>query len=241
VLLAPPDQFDGTVADFVDEYVLANAPDPIALAAATESLLDYFSKADSILLLRGVPRGHLHTADKRRVVYCDNAPAIWCYLRCFRQDPTPDALPRAIDHGDVAILMAATRDEKQKWNFGKAMSTRDKQFIWKARLKLCHVFPVAEAGLTRVQQTVRNICPINHFLFPSPKRFSMLRVGWSEPHSKKDLGESAEVIAVIFDRVVNRLGSSAGQQLVRTFREAAGTLAAGEVHGHYRIAVRRTG
>ena len=102
VLVAPPKEFNGTIAEFVDEFVIPNLPSMDRLFEWTEMLLRFaLEDPDPILILRGPDRGHLQRVNGSRIVHSDNSPAIWCFLQCFDQSTDPRDVPKRIRDGHI--------------------------------------------------------------------------------------------------------------------------------------------
>lgn len=159
---------------------------------------------------RAGQRGCPDRLDELTVVYSDNSPGRWCYLRALDGRVTPAELSGCLDSGALPVLYAATREESRSWTYGEAMSARDKQLFSLPQLKHC---PIEDAldGAPRDPRirALRNLCPMNHFLFPMPSKFAMARVGWSENPTRSDLGESQTVIAWVQHRLLDHIGGGA--------------------------------
>jgi len=224
ILVAPPEEFNGTIGEFVDEFVIPNLPSMDCLFEWTDAVLRYaIEDPDPILIVRGPQKGHLQLVGGARVVHSDNAPAIWCFLQCFDQAIDPRDVPKFIRAGEIPVLMALAANKRQKWNYGRSMSNVEKSRLWALGMKHCHILPVGRAGLSPRERFLRNLCPINHFLFASPKKYNMQRVGWSELRNVADLGESETVIAWIQQCLIHRLGNQSLAIYNRFFDLADGT------------------
>jgi hypothetical protein len=107
------------------------------------------------------------------------------------------------------------------------------------QIKHCHILPTGTPGLSPRQRFLRNLCPLNHFLFPSPKRFSMSRIGWSERRNVVDLGESETVIGWIQQRLIQELGNQGG--MYDRFLRLAGGTRSSVTSSDLRIQIRHRG
>lgn len=220
----PPDRFRGTISEFVDEHVAPNFPPADTLLSWTEALLEYYDRPDAVHIIRGRAggRGRPRAEAGPTVVEGDNSPGRWCYLRAL--DGTVRAsegeLDSALDGGNLAILYAASKKEQEHWTYGNAMGSRDKKAFSAPQLKHCHIeSALADAPPKPRVQALRNLCPVNHFLFRMPTKFAMKRVGWSEPRNPRDLGESEAVIAFVQHRLLEHLDAS-GRRVYRLFLDA---------------------
>jgi len=225
MLLAPPDSFDGFISEFIDRYVVPSFPAPEVLFTWAQAVLEYHAAADPICIVRGTRKGELRRIGAYRIVESDNAPGIWCYLRALDRTFNAQDLAAAIETGTVPVLAMLKGEAKRdwSWNYSKqALSPKDSAQLWDRRLKHCHILPARqEPGLTPPQRAMRNIAPINHFVFPNLKHYAMSRIGWSEARPHADLGESERVISWVQHRLAQHLGSSIGK-IYKVFLDAAG-------------------
>jgi hypothetical protein len=206
LLVPPQSDFTGTVGEIVEEFVMQNLPAADALLEWTESLLRYaVEDPDPIHVVRGPEKGHLRRLQGSLIVDSDNAPAAWCFLSCFDRAMNAADLPSVIREGQIPILMALAAQKRPWWNYGRELTAAEKVRLKVLQVKHCHMLPTGARGLSPQQRFLRNLCPLNHFLFPSPKRFCMSCVGWSERNGG-DLGESESVIGWIQQRMIQRLG-----------------------------------
>lgn len=221
----PPDHFEGTITSFVDAYVVPNFPPAAALIAWTEALLDYHRRDDAICVVRGTSaRGSRARRGGVTVVQSDNSPGRWVHLRAMDGTVKPSEIARLLDTGDIPVLYAARDDERARWTYGKRMPGRDKAAHANPRLKHCHIAAALDGAPDDPRAlALRNLCPVNHFLFPSPKHFIHRRDGWTEGgRGAADLGESPRVIAVVRSRMEAHLGR-AGARVLAAFDEAVGS------------------
>ncbi len=218
-----PEEFEGLISSFVDEYVVPAFPPADSLHSWTEALLAYYNRPDPVCIVRGPRKGELRWEGGLRVVDSDNAPGIWCYLRAGDRTFPPEGVGGAIEQGELAVLMALKSDLRPSWTHGREMTRADKQALWTRHLKHCHILPVkaGTTGLTLRQRALRNLCPVNHFVFPTPRRYRMWRLGWSEPGAVGDLGESETVIRWVQRRLQTYLDSG-GRHAYPQFLQAAG-------------------
>jgi hypothetical protein len=224
-LIAPPHVFEGSISDLLDQVVAPAFPSADVLVAWTEAILAYFSGPDPICIVRGPRKGALRNERETRVVDSDNAPGIWTYLRACDLAFKPTDLGATLAAGGVPVLkMLKSKDKRDwEWNYAtRALLPNDSARLWGRHLKLCHILPVQEKGLSPRQRAMRNIAPINHFVFPNGlKHFVMERVGWDEDPAPRDLGESGRIIGWVQQRLVEHL-EPAGSKVYDQFLRAAG-------------------
>jgi hypothetical protein len=232
--IAPPLEFAGTLDDLLDLFIIPNLPPVARLAELTRTLLDYaLHDPGPTLIVRGPQKGHCRRVNGSLIVDTDNAPAIWTYLLCRDASADLNAVPEHIRSGNVPVLMAINAREAPHWNFGRAMSNAER-IIWDHHLKHCHLFAVREPRLSPLQQFLRSLCPLNHFLFPSPAHYQMERLGWSEPGNVSDLGESATTIALVQKRILQLLDKQ-GSAVYDSFLTAVGGDLLGQVSSNLRV------
>ena len=224
MLIAPPESWEGSLSAYVDRYVLVNCPPPERLTAWAEALLAYYVDGNNpVCIVRDARnRGVVRRQFGLRVVGSDNAPGIWAYLRCQDGSIRASDLTAILETGRLPVLMALARDARERWTYGGAMRSPDKKQLWGRRLKHCHIFPAggASAHLSPRQLAIRNLCPLNHFLFPTPKAFQMARIDSARASEPSDLGESATAIAWVLHRLRQYLGTQS--RVLERFVLAAG-------------------
>lgn len=213
---------------FRDRHVVPNFPPAHRLVAFCRALLAYHERPSPICVIRG-PVGSPGAPWQQgglTIVNSDNSPGRWLYLRALDETVDGANLPRILKTGKLPVLWAAKGEEKPRWTYGHQMSYRDKQTFSAPRLKHCHIeSALKDAPDVPKIKALRNLCPLNHFLFPMPKHFVMRRVGWSEHPAPADgPGESPAVIAWAQDRMVRHLGDEGAEVYRRYLRAVRGTL-----------------
>jgi hypothetical protein len=106
--------------------------------------------------------------------------------------------------------MAISAGQRASWTYGTALSPNDKRTLWTPRLKHCHIHPARQRSirLSLPQLALRNISPLNHFLFPTPRAFEMSH-GTAPDQVTTDLGESQVVIDWVRHRLAMHLADCA--------------------------------
>jgi len=204
VLVSPPNSFEGRLSTFLDRFVAPNFPPANQLVAWTQALLAYHAdSAEPVCVVRGQQRGLLRKDAGERVVDSDNSPGIWAYLRCRDGAVSPLELKAVLDGGEPPLAMAISREERLAWNYGCSLSRTDASALWDHHLKHCHIFPARPRveHLTPRQRALRNVCPLNHLLFPMPTVFEMQGDGIGVV----DLGENNVVIGWVLHRLIDHL------------------------------------
>jgi len=224
MLVPPPESYNGRLSTFIEQYIVPNFPARDSLIAWTEALLTYhLDQPHPLCIVRGRLLGALRQMHGLTVIDSDNSPGIWAYLRCHDGGINANELTSVIDQGAVPVLMAIAREGRSEWKYGQTLTPGDKALVWGCRLKHCHIFPARPRTeqLSLRQLALRNIAPLNHFLFPAPRAFNMALAvaGGQQP---RDLGESDLVISWVlhalashvshqglFDRFVHAIGGAA--------------------------------
>lgn len=228
MIIAPPNHFEGSLVEYIDEYVVPNLAPADRLGKWIRAVLDYYSADDPIFIVRGPRKGELARHGGLRIAHSDNSPGIWCFVRALDGRFDPSDLPEAIESGQIPVLAALVGRDKRDWDWNystKALSSADSAPLWDVSLKHCHLLPVKKApGVSSRQRAIRNICPANHFAFPNGwgrRHFVTERVGWSES-APEDLGESPLVIAWVRSRIEERLRATHARTYQRFLRVAGG-------------------
>jgi hypothetical protein len=224
-LRTPPENFEGRLSDFIEDFVVPGLPKADRLAAWTEAILAYYAGPNPICIVRGSKKGDLKNVGSERVVEGDNAPGIWCFLRALDGAFDPGQLETAMEAGAIPLLAMIGREARQNWNYSlRQLPARDSAALWNRKLKHCHILALdSRQGLTFRQRAMRNLNPSNHFLFPNGnKHFVTERVGWTEDPMVSDLGESSRVIEWVAWRIRESL-SPVGRRLHDQFVAAAGS------------------
>lgn len=238
-LMAAPNEFRGTIGEMVEDFVMPNLPPLSRLVECTEAFLRYaLEDSDPIHIVRGPDKGHLQRIDGSLVVDSDNATPIWSFLRCLDRSTDPCEVLTFIRDASIPILMALSAKKRSYWDYGREMSQGEKDRLWTLNLKHCHILPLGAPGLSLRHRFLRNICPLNHFLFPSPKKFHMQRIDWSESNVP-DLGESTTVIGLIQQRVLELLRKQGGAATYDRFLDLTGGTILAAPSPDLRIQLRR--
>ena len=206
MFLSPPESYNGRVSTFIQHFVVPNLPAAESLISWTEALLSYhLEHPNPVCIVRGRRLGVLHEVQNSTVVESDNSPGIWVYSRSRDGAVPPNDVPEVITRGALPVLMAISRQQRAAWTYGQALNAGDKAALWHRGLKHCHIFPARPRGeqLSPRQLALRNIAPLNHFLFPSPKAFDMVVTG-SAPE-RVDLGENAIVIEWVLQAIADHV------------------------------------
>lgn len=238
--VAAPNEFRGTIGEMVEDFVMPNLPPLYHLLECTEAFLRYaLEDSDPIHIVRGPDKGHLQRIDGSLVVDSDNATPIWSFLRCLDGSTDPCEVLTFIRDASIPILMALSAKKRSSWNYGREISQAEKDRLWTVNLKHCHILPLGAPGLSLRHRFLRNVCPLNHFLFPSPKKFHMQRVDWSESRNVADLGESTTVIGLIQQRVLELLRKEGGSAVYYRFLDLTGGTILAAPSRHLRIELQR--
>lgn len=233
----------GSLADFVEQFVAPWWPHPEKLAAWTDAAIQWHERSNPLLLLREhTDKGWLHEIEGQPVVNTDNSPGIWILLRARDGGAQPMSWPELVQLGRMPVLKArAAGTPDRPWTHARnALSNADANTLWSRQLKHCHVFGLRPSlGITLKQRSLRNVCLLNHFVFPNGlKHFRTTRDGWSEDPAPSDLGESPIVCAYVFHALLDRIRPVA-PSLPERFLRAAGAMLPLRPSGALRIRIER--
>jgi hypothetical protein len=197
--------YDGLLSDFVKQLVEPTLPSAANLLAWHRDLVDHFSMSPCVYPARKwrkEKRGFLTSfagVTDAMYILTDNTPAIWSFVRCSKG--ANPGLRRAIGDRTLPIALALQKDERDRANW-RTTGAPELDAVYSRRLKHCHILPcnlrnvVVDTVAELRRRSARLLSPMNHFLWPSPRHYSMFL------HAKNgrievDLGERSEVIAWI--------------------------------------------
>ncbi|MDB4909081.1 MAG: hypothetical protein JWO05_3865 [Gemmatimonadetes bacterium] len=164
-MLESPAEFDGTLQELSDRYIVPNLPDPRVVEAFHRALMNHVRSSDPLFLLRHmrdtVRRETYATSAGQRMKMTDNAPAWW----------TQAALFRGCEVADGAM---ATVIETIPTHMFDVPATTPKQTANAKGWHIAHIFDVKNrdvdyASWSReevVGRCIRNLHPCNYFLLP---------------------------------------------------------------------------
>ena len=175
-----PKHYNGSAKFYIDKHIIPTLPTSYKIITLTQSLYKYLILDSNIRYIRKLKgydlRGNLYNHNKVFTV-TDNEPALWIYLECYENNV------KDFNHynntGAFPVGFALTSSEKKhfnpQFNFGKQL--REKKFSAEG-IKHCHILQCSPRNtdfnqLSVDKRMLRLLSPINHFPFPSPKKYNM--------------------------------------------------------------------
>lgn len=201
------EKYKGSALAYIRTVILPSLPPVQHLIQASRNLSIYLEDESRYRIIRKTKgyniRGLVHSFDNRRIIPSDNEAALYVYMESFVNDSV-----NYIDEiGDfrMPIAFAMTKKEKSTSPEYATIGRRKRearfgQLGW----KLCHIFqcsPIESMeSLNPDTRMMRLLNPMNHFPFPSPRRFDMpydygedenfinlvIQTLWSEYYFKDD-------------------------------------------------------
>ena len=176
-------EYQGKASEYISKYIIPSLPNVENVIALTESLYFYLSNVSNIRYVRKLSsyknRGTVFNVLEKSFTVTDNEPAIWFYMECFESKIREFGFVE--ENNMFPIAFALTKEEKRsfenKFNYGK--QKREKTFSAK-NLKHCHILDCSPRNtsvktLSIDQRMLRLISPMNHFPFPSKRKYDMVR------------------------------------------------------------------
>ncbi|MDA9908342.1 hypothetical protein N9C86_00160 [Schleiferiaceae bacterium] len=173
-------KYKGSALAYIRNVILPSLPPVQHLVQASRNLSKYLQDDSRYRIIRKTKgfnlRGLVHSSDNRLIVPSDNEAALYVYMESFVNNSINYV--EEIDNFRMPIAFAMTKDEKSKSPEYITIGRRKResqfgQLGW----KLCHIFQCSPnksmKGLNPDERMMRLLNPMNHFPFPSPRRFQM--------------------------------------------------------------------
>lgn len=197
--------YEGSAIEYIDNYILPFLPNSKKTIDFTKTIYYYLEDEKNIRYVRRFGsyklRGTIYHTNVPFTV-CDNEPPLWFFMESYENKISPFYdyhINRAFP-----ISFAKTKEESLSFsplfNYGK--KKRENSFS-KTGLKHCHILDcspqhIDSNDLSIDSRMLRFISPINHFHFPSPKKYNM-------PNAyKNDWGEDPSFISLVQQRIYKK-------------------------------------
>lgn len=180
-----PKKYKGSCISFISNYIIPALPKVENVIRLTDSLLDYLEDDNKTRYIRKLKnfnkRSSLYNFGNKKFTVTDNEPALWMYMECFEKK-TLSFYEYELKKS-FPIALALTPEEKTSDLFKKTFNinkkSREKGFSKKG-LKHCHIIDCSPKNydlddVTLDQRMLRLLSPMNHFPFPSYKKFEMVK------------------------------------------------------------------
>ena len=199
-----PESYNGSAIDFIRSVIVQSLPPVENTIYWNNSVREYLGFTSNIRIVRRFlsfkDRGKIYESEMNSFTVSDNEPALWMYMNSF--DEPHETLSQLIDKKKIPISFI--KENNIFFNSGK--QTREKQFS-QTGLKHCHIFDCSPKGedlgtLSLDQRMMRLLSPMNHFPFPSPKKYDM----------HKDFGEDVEFRLLLIQEVLKGYYESDSQK-----------------------------
>jgi hypothetical protein len=196
------EKFKGSATEYINKYIIPTLPENNVLIEFSDSLDNYLKDKTNLRIIRkfghSTFRGSRYTHQNINYIVSDNEAALWMYMQSM-EDGVSD-YEETINNARMPIAFAITKEERKRGliynNYGK--QRREKEFS-KLGYKHCHLFECSPRGkdldyLNLNQRMIRLLNPMNHFPFPSNKKYEM-------PY---DYGESEEFLCLVLQQLFDR-------------------------------------
>ena len=174
------EKYKGSALAYIRSVILPSLPPVQNLVQASRNLSKYLQDDSRYRIIRKTKgynvRGLVHPFDNRLIVPSDNEAALYVYMESFVNNSINYV--EEIDNSRMPIAFAMTKDEKSKSPQYTTIGRRKREsHFGQLGWKLCHIFQcspnVSMEGLNPDERMMRLLNPMNHFPFPSPRRFRM--------------------------------------------------------------------
>lgn len=176
------ESYKGSAKTYIKEFILPQLPNVYTCVYFSTSLEKYLANDTNLRIVRKFDtynkRGSKYIYDNTLFTVSDNEAALWVYMESLRGIAFFD-YKLAIKQERFPIAFALKGEEKEcelvYTNIGK--KKRENNFS-KLGWKHCHIFQCSPNSksindLTLNQRMRRLLNPMNHFPFPSPRKFEM--------------------------------------------------------------------
>lgn len=206
--------YKGSAKEYISDVMLPSLPPIEHVIQASKNMSHYLSVGSRYRIIRKTKgftnRGLAYMQGDKLIVPSDNEAALYVYMESFTNNAIDYA--EEIDSERIPIAFAMTKDEKsqspQLTNIGR--KKREANF-GNLGWKLCHIFQCSPKDsiehLDADSRMIRLLNPMNHFPFPSPRKFKM-------PH---DYGEDERFINLVIQTVYSQYYSEDSYK--KEFRE----------------------
>lgn len=189
------ESYSGSAIDYIKKYIIPSLPSKETIIELTKSINLFIENNDFryIRKLKGYNnRGKIYEDGPLSFTVTDNEPALWIYMECFEQ--RVNSFKYYHDNSIFPIAFALTKEEKKEFDsrFRYGKQRREVNFS-EAKLKHCHIIDCSPRGanledLDLSSRMLRLMSPMNHFPFPSPKKYDMIN---------GDIGESKRFLNLV--------------------------------------------
>ena len=187
--------YSGSAIDYIRKYIIPSLPSKETIIELTKSINLFIENNDFryIRKLKGYNnRGKIYEDGPLTFTVTDNEPALWIYMECFEQ--RVNSFKYYHENSIFPIAFALTKEEKKEFDlrFRYGKQRREVNFS-EAKLKHCHIIDCSPRGanledLDLSSRMLRLMSPMNHFPFPSPKKYDMIN---------GDIGESKRFLNLV--------------------------------------------
>ena len=196
------EKFEGSAKKYINKYIIPILPNNNVLIKFSDSLNNYLKNKDSLRIIRKFGdsklRGSRYAHQNINYIVSDNEAALWIYMESME-----DAI---IDYEDIIhnermpIAFAITKEErKHSLIYNNLVKQKREIEFSQLGYKHCHLFQCSPRGkdlndLNLNQRMIRLLNPMNHFPFPSSKKYEM-------PY---DYAEKKEFLSLLLHQLLDR-------------------------------------
>ena len=180
-----PKKYSGSALRLIQDNILPSLPSVKNVVNLTESLLKYVSSEYGIRYIRKLSgyrnRGSIYTYGGKKFTVADNEPALWMFMESYQSKVL--SFNHYEQNRSFPIAFAIKKEEKEDKLFSNSFKidkgSREISFSSEG-LKHFHILDCSPRNidlndLNVDQRMIRLLSPMNHFPFPSKKKFLMVK------------------------------------------------------------------
>ncbi|WP_299164221.1 hypothetical protein [uncultured Eudoraea sp.] len=173
--------YSGTASDYIKEIIIPSLPKVDDIISFTESLYSYLNDVNKVRYIRKFKsyphRGNIYNEWDRTFTVTDNEPALWFYMECFEEKISDFSSYEENKSFPIAFALKSEEKKYSNDHFRYGKNSRENLFS-SSGLKHCHILECAPRGesleeLSIDSRMIRLLSPMNHFPFPSPRKYEM--------------------------------------------------------------------
>jgi hypothetical protein len=176
-----PDSYKGSAKEFIKHIIIPSLPPEENILYWNNSLKRYLDDKYNLRIVRRFlsfkDRGRIYHSGIDSFTVSDNEPALWMFMNSYEKPNS--SLKEIIDEKVIPVSFIKEKKTYSSPLFNYGKQTREKQFSLLG-LKHCHIFDCSPKGkdlttLSLDKRMMRLLSPMNHFPFPSTRKYKMIK------------------------------------------------------------------